>query len=527
MELDLRPYGIHLTLVPNMTDVYDRISTDTIELGSFSKSKSLFKFKSGSYDLDYFINKGSYGEAYKATHIKTKEQCVIKVIDADKIRSLHEFRDFVNESVMHIIIYNESKNETYGPFVPCLYEIAYDPDRNNILIRMEALHNQLYQLYNSSTKEENDIFIPQTISFIAYMLKFLGDTLNFNHRDFKSDNVMYIRNSKGDILLRIIDLGFSCMTWNGIHFKGQYFSNKDECFRAGRDITQIMYEIYIRHLDGSINLSKNMVKVFKDILTFKHGKKTCDLTKLKMCGGPVADEWLDIYDLLNRKDIHNPNCTPEKILSIMTKLMGVPLRNTDELPNIHSIMKSARHLTPHCGIDEVFDKSSGKCIPMNSLMGRQILNSQHMRSRSPDLIADKTRKVRRKIPTIKLKPCKFGQTRNPATRRCKTLSRLGSARAAAAAAMAAATTISETRPSAATTISETRPSAATTISETRPSAATTISEARPSAATTISEARPSAATTISEFAPPVRRRPLIPCKPGQFRNPLTRRCKKI
>ena len=142
---------------------------------------------------------------------------------------------------------------------------------------------------------------------------------NFNHRDLKSDNIMYktvMRENKSgkvkpqkDFLL--IDFGFSCATFDKVKYEGTaYFVPGSKCFRESRDLALLVYEM----LSFSKQyITKDMTKFAQLLLTFDYKGKTCDMSK--GCLPDFDGDWLKLYDFLDTDDVENPNTTPDGLLN--------------------------------------------------------------------------------------------------------------------------------------------------------------------------------------------------------------------
>jgi hypothetical protein len=128
----------------------------------------------------------------------------------------------------------------------------------------------------------------------------------------KLNNVMYKIVDK-KIVVRLIDLGFSCLTWNGIHLSGTtVFDSKHICARSGRDLSFFLLHLT---LDFERFLSSRLMSILINLVTFPLYGKTCRLDKF--CPEHKFKEWINSYNFLNRLNVENPNSTPSAVRTAM------------------------------------------------------------------------------------------------------------------------------------------------------------------------------------------------------------------
>lgn len=151
-------------------------------------------------------------------------------------------------------------------------------------------------------------------NYIIYMLDYMYsiasilqrlEKYQFNHRDLKSDNIMYKLDKKNQIQYVLIDFGFSCATFDGVKYQGtSYYPPTTECFRRSRDLTMMVYELLRYATDPEFR------KFLQLLLTFTYNGKRCDMSQ--RCE-PDFKNWATIYQFTN--NVENPNLTPEGLMS--------------------------------------------------------------------------------------------------------------------------------------------------------------------------------------------------------------------
>jgi len=294
MSFDFTPYGYNYTLTktsPLLKQV-SRLSS------VISISKHELVTKKATYTFEKKLGAGSFGTTYKA--ISNKKEFAIKKIKPSDSRRLW---DSIKEVILQILLYDATKDLPDGPYVPQVFEIAYNAKKHVLYIIQEMMDGTLESLINHRTKEENETQLLDDFDIIASQLEWLGTNLQFNHRDFKSDNIMYKKNSKG-YTLRLIDFGMSCMTWSGIHLQAAstLFPTSHTCYRPSRDLSALFFEIsdYVNS-----HLSKETRNLLHEFVILRVNGKNMNMLK--------ELDWSNTYNFLNRKNVENPKATPTRV----------------------------------------------------------------------------------------------------------------------------------------------------------------------------------------------------------------------
>lgn len=294
MSFNFAPYGYTYTLSKNSP----LIKQVSLLSPVISISTHNLVTEKATYEFDKKLGTGSFGTTYKARS-NNKEVAIKKI----KPRDPRELWDSIKEVILQILLYDSTKDLSDGPYVPQLFEIAYDAKKHVVYIVQELMNGTFESLINNRSKNENEIKLLDDFEIIAQQLEWLGTNLQFNHRDLKSDNVMFKLSSKG-YTLRLIDFGMSCMTWNGIHLQAStnLFPASHTCYRRSRDLTSLFYEIahYVK-----MHLSKKTYEFLHDFAKFRVNGKNINLVK--------NIEWQNTYNFLNRKNVENPKTNPVRV----------------------------------------------------------------------------------------------------------------------------------------------------------------------------------------------------------------------
>jgi serine/threonine protein kinase len=391
-SISLERYGLYITLEKGVPLTEQLYNTSYIKKGSFSHSQARFDLPSGSYSMVGELGQGTYGKIYQAISSIDNTAYAIKVMTPRRIA------DTIKEAVIHILLERESETQAGGPFVPRFFEIAYDPERNLLLLRIERMHGNLSQLYQRATAEQNDSVVPETVADLAHILQFFYTRLQFNHRDLKSDNIAFVRTAGGKNHIKLIDFGFGCLKWKGIQISGaQYFSVDMKCYIPSRDLSQFLYELL---LGFRRNFSARLVHSIEELLRFPLSKKLCD--KLKRCkNGQIAihelwknesDPWTPIYDFLNHSSIRNPKTTPAHVHSQMLQYMGYKPSRTTSI--VKPSIDTRTILEKQCMPEQIYNPKTRRCVRRDGLTGRKITNRTLRRFRSPTASRSMPQKTR-------------------------------------------------------------------------------------------------------------------------------------
>ena len=478
--LDLTPYGVPHVLragfnfnVIKQSDL--RKGTRAVSMAGETKSFTLGEGAGVKYTVEENLGEGTYGIAYRTKAPDGKEYA-IKFIK-EKLSDKAEFITFLKECVVQILVVEASKTKTNGPYAPRLYDICYNSTRNEGYIRSELMKNKLDNLVGAFTPEQNDLFLPDALKQIATMIGDLQTSLQFSHRDMKGDNIMYVRQADGKRLMRLIDFGMSCVTWNGMKISGStWFDASHSCFKRDRDMSQIIF--YIQRYHGTKISPELLLRLQLTIRANVGASHKCDMHAL--CPAHGLKEWSDVYDFVDRANVKIPGGKPSFVERNMQRFI-----DDEEFESpINSLVVSlspspaapaalpARDPPGICGPGEHKDPLTGRCV----------------KDVAPPLVGN-----------VGLAPCPAGKVRNPATGRCVN---------AAGAAARHVAAVAHTMPAVAAL------SARAAAPKPKPRAA--------AAAPAGVMARAAAAAAAPAARGPVAR----PCPPGKIRHPRTRRCVK-
>jgi len=300
MSFDMRPYG-YTYVLKKENPFLEQVSL----LSRIKKSsKQTLITEKTTYQLSNKLGIGSYGTTYKAT-ADGKDVAIKKI----KTRNREELWSSVKEVMLQVLLYDATKDLVDGPYVPELIEVAYDPSHATLYIVQELMDGTLKSLIEHRSKDENEMQLPIEIEQIAARLEWLGDHLQFNHRDLKPDNIMYKRTPKG-VTFRLIDFGTSCLTWKGISLVAftNIFSKKRRCNRSSRDITSLFVDL--QRYEGSY-LSAPTIHTLRKIVN------DSAVNSIK---------WSNIYSYLNRSNVEHPYATPASIRKTIRS--SKPIRHT-------------------------------------------------------------------------------------------------------------------------------------------------------------------------------------------------------
>ena len=297
MKFDFAPFGYSWSLPSKL------LRTDKDALAPIVEATSThLTTEHGTYTYKKQLGKGSFGTTYQASYKDTN--VAIKLLTPDSDETLW---DFIKETILQILLYDATKKLSDGPYVPSVHEIAYDKKHKQLYIVQEMLDGTFEQLIKSRTKQENELQLPNDFQAIATQLEWLGTHLQFNHRDFKSDNIMY-KGTKEHYTLYLIDFGQSCMTWNGhvLSAASYIFPATRQCYRKSRDLTALFFEIAV--YEGNYITKKTRELLHKLTTFYAHGKQVDMIRNMN---------WDNTYNFLNEKNVENPKGIPSAVRKTM------------------------------------------------------------------------------------------------------------------------------------------------------------------------------------------------------------------
>lgn len=302
--MDLSPYGIKHKIANRRTLTISLPQIQPLEFIS-----GVFEFPTDSYRVIGKLGEGTYGAAYAVESVRTGARYALKL---QVYKDDAQVQNILREAIINLLLQTESGTQRGGPYVPVLYEVAHEPATQSIAMRMELMDGTLGQVLVSQSRAKNDTFLPQALIQIASMLEFFQKRLHMNHRDLKSDNVMI-----KDGQLKLIDLGFSCLEWNGIHMSGtDLFPSSHLCERAARDLSQLILEIL---LDFQDELSAPLKTELETLVHFHVDGKSCHLEKY--CPHLGMKSWTNAYGFLNDPSVENPHARPAAVRKAMTAFL--------------------------------------------------------------------------------------------------------------------------------------------------------------------------------------------------------------
>ena len=329
-SIDLTQYGMHWRLdkssnkpAPDNFLALTNVATSHSQI--FKYGTITFHYGGANvsvYTIGDRIGSGAYGQVYECTRNRDSLKAVIKVVENVSLMEL------IKETIIQIIIVESTKHKKHpqmnlsGPYAPVVYEIGYDDARRRGFIVSERMHNTVYNLYNSHQAKPGELknIVNTVMVQISTMLSELYTMLSFNHRDFKTDNCMYIHDAKNNINAKIIDFGYSYIQWQSLIISCENMGFKNNTLPA-RDMTQFIYETLKFH--PYIPADSN--KVLQDLVTFKlPNGKICKMYK----GCPGVTEWKNTYGFLNSATVVNLNGSAD----VVKNVYELVIKNQDYKP---------------------------------------------------------------------------------------------------------------------------------------------------------------------------------------------------
>jgi len=299
-SINLRPYGLFWDLNP-ATMRFPVPEKCRVAQARRRGSDISFSGQEGevlmTLTLKRVLGRGAYGVTYSSNLMVDKDAAVVKII---RKHELYTVADVAVEVISQIIVSKATEGAHVespfgfieGPFAPRVFLFAEDIDAYYIV------SERCYTNFIDLVSEDRPVTeLQNSLIQICLALQTLQEKLQFNHRDFKPDNIMF--SNKGGI--KIIDYGFCCLKYGNMTISSGYPYAKQalhKCFSKSRDLNALLYFF--------LNYTK-----YKDI--------PCPLKRViraiifSRSGDPV--NWKSSYAKLNLKP-ELPNLFPENALNI-------------------------------------------------------------------------------------------------------------------------------------------------------------------------------------------------------------------
>lgn len=371
MAINLQKFGLDWELTPDSeyvapADYKDRINKVRIA----GSNVEFYGVNPNKYKIGGYLGGGTYGSVYECKRASDGLDCVIKVVkDA-------EAYNFMKEALIQIIVVETTKDKKhpeigfYGPYAPILYDIAYDPvDKKGYIVsqKMRATVSAMLKA-RAAPALKPDLIHATSLVFIQLgtMLGELYKTLGFNHRDFKTDNCMYIRDNLNQVQIRLIDFGFSYIRFHKLNIRVSTFDFHFNSL-ARRDLTQFMYELYTYHK----YLPVEVMKPLEDLLTFPLGKTVCRMYS----GCDKMSEWKNTYEFLNSDKIENPNGDALVVKKVFLKVQSGH-EYKGELawaPGMMGLFVAKPVVPVKAAKGKIYNPDTGRYVDVSGVVGRRLL----------------------------------------------------------------------------------------------------------------------------------------------------------
>ena len=404
--LDLKPYGVHFVLRPGVNSI-NHIDSGLINNGvsmlRYGDDRDFMRVNGKKYTNLKYLGAGTYGTTYRGKGPDGKQYAIKRI---HNVYTNDDIVTLMKECIQQIIIVEHTKGMPNGPFAPIVYDIGYNGYGGEAFIVSELMTNTIWNLVSNQTKEQNDEFIPEMLTHVAVNLNELQIDLEFNHRDLKTDNLMYLTNPDGTIAFKFIDFGFTCLTWNGMFISGgNYFKHSPKCFRLERDIVQLITCIVWFH---KAVLSHKLQKRLMDIIATKHGRTTRKLTQ-------YMKKWTNSYRLLDRNNYVVAAGEPRIVYDELIRFTeGKPFQGKrSRKVRKPAVVEAPVANVAICPPDKIINPATRRCVLRTGAIGRKL--ERAMEAPVEPVIA---------APAV-AEPaaaasdgCPPGKIRNPKTRRC-------------------------------------------------------------------------------------------------------------
>ena len=370
LNINLKEFGLNWSINSNnykvLPDDYqskvNKISTPDPNLYNIEGSDiTFYGVKLETYKVGGYISKGSYGSVYEVKRTDDGTEAIMKITATSDLIAL------IKEVLIQIIIVEISKNKDHpeiklkGPYAPILYNFGFDPIHKRGFIVSQKMKNTIQQLvYNTSNIYKLALMLVQ----LSTILLDLNKITQYNHRDLKPDNCMFIQDNRGFIQVRLIDFGFSYLKYDKIIIDANRFK-----FGAlkSRDMTQFLYALYF-HLRERHHIISQPIK---DLLTFPINRTVCKMYE----GCKNLYGWDATYSFLNTDRFTNPNGDPDVVKRVFINVLkGLDYKSQLEYaPGMMGLFVAKPSVPIVPPRNYIYNPDTGEYVKIDGIVGRKLL----------------------------------------------------------------------------------------------------------------------------------------------------------
>jgi serine/threonine protein kinase len=368
----------------------------TMETFTVKKTQKLVSSSGQQYPVGAVLGSGSFGEVYASGADK-----IVKVMKSNSAA--------VEQAMLDEIAIQTKLNEKEPGVCPRLYAFGKIASTGHYVIVMEKCEGTARDLFKSNPDPEIRLDYYEQVAKILQRL----EPYKFNHRDLKSDNIMYKTDpTTGKRTFLLIDFGFSCLTVDGKTYAGtSYFPPTSLCFRRSRDLAQLVFES-LYYTTGDVRTLAQLLLVF----TYKG--RTCDMSK--GCLPDFSAKWAETYEFLNRSGVENPNTTPEGLLKAVETYRAEGLEKCKAGLVVHPVANQCVPVPPAPAPGALQVAKSPVAHVVNPAPGPATVAKTRRKKAAacpPGKVRNAATRRCVKKPA-KAAPCPQGKVKNPATGRC-------------------------------------------------------------------------------------------------------------
>ena len=196
--------------------------------------------------------KGSYGQTHRSADGKRIYKSITLVAPVKDLKTKEEIREWFEEKIREI--YQEtftqvvlSMDPDVGQFICKPIQLFHDPsvlrrtrptdfpNTITLYILMEPIKHTLSTLIAKHGGVRMSWLGPLLYQ-LGYVLDVLKTKYQFAHRDLHTSNVLIAEGADGTDSIRLIDFGFSCVTYNGVVYRAVEADNIAKGCDAGFDL---------------------------------------------------------------------------------------------------------------------------------------------------------------------------------------------------------------------------------------------------------------------------------------------------
>ena len=196
-----RPMGGHRTERRDTRLSYHPVVDQYSKYFGFNDFKGFKKITNikDHYNIQNVLGKGTFGEVYKATHVKAGFTCAVKCIDKEKLKSNEVYFELMMNELGVL-------QKTSHPHIMRIFEL-FEDDHTFFIVSEFIKGGELFDRIVNLKK-----FDEQTAAYVINQILLALNYIHSNkimHRDLKPENILLESEKVDNLNIKLSDFGFA------------------------------------------------------------------------------------------------------------------------------------------------------------------------------------------------------------------------------------------------------------------------------------------------------------------------------